>query len=85
MRSQTSKPPMPLGYLRQEGLRLFVWCNRCSRNRSLEIGPLIAALGPDYPVPGTARRLRCSGCGGRDVETRPDWAPESPGVISRHT
>ncbi len=75
---------MALAYLRQEGLHLFVWCNGCSRNRSLPVGPLIAALGPDYPVPAAARRLRCTGCGGRDIESRPDWAPESPGVISRH-
>ncbi len=75
---------MPLSYLRQEGLRLFVWCNRCSRNRSLDVEPLIAALGPGCAVPMAARRLRCTGCGGGDVESRPDWSSESPGVVSRH-
>ncbi|HJN04777.1 MAG TPA: hypothetical protein QF665_06685 [Alphaproteobacteria bacterium] len=76
---------MPLSYLDREGLGLFVWCNGCFRNRVIASGPMIARMGRETPVPEVARRLRCSACGGRDIETRPDWSKGSPGVISRHT
>ncbi len=44
---------------------------------------LIARLGRGFPVPDVGARMRCS-CGGRDIETRPDW-PDNLGVITRHT
>ncbi len=76
--------PMRLAYMRDEGLNLFVYCNRCFRNRIMPAAPLIKRLGADTAVPNVARHIRCRVCGGRDVETRPDWTSDSPGVISRH-
>ena len=71
-----------LGELDAQGIAVFCWCNRCGHNAVLAIQPLIAALGPDYPVPEAGARLRCSSCGSKDVATRPDWP--SLGQVTRH-
>jgi hypothetical protein len=43
---------------------------------------LIAELGPDFPVPEVGTRLRCSGCSGKDIATRPAWP--GLGQVARH-
>ena len=70
-----------LSWLETRGLLLWVWCEGCCHNISLEPGPLHSRLG-DCEVPKVGRHLRCSQCGGRDVTTRPNW-PKS-GVGARH-
>ena len=75
--------PMTLGDLADRGLDLWVWCNGCFKNGARDMGPLIARLGRGFAVPRVGARMRCS-CGGRDIETRPDW-PDNLGVITRHT
>ncbi len=64
---------MPLSTLSRDGLRLFAYCNRCTHNRAVAVAPLIERLGPDYPVPRVGRRMRCGGCGSRDIDTMPNW------------
>ena len=64
---------MTLGDLAREGLHVFCWCNRCSHSGVLETDPLLAELGPDFPVPDLGIKLRCSGCQSKDIATRPDW------------
>ncbi len=71
-----------LGELDAQGVAVFCWCNRCGHNAVLATQPLIAALGPDYPVPDAGARLRCSSCSSKDVATRPDWP--SLGQVTRH-
>lgn len=73
---------MPLGALVREGLGVFCWCNRCGHNATLASDRLAAELGPDIPVPEVATRLRCSGCGSKDVAARPEWP--SLGQVARH-
>lgn len=75
---------MQLRDLVRDALAVEVWCNRCNRHGRLDTLALIARLGPDAAVPEVARRCRCSACGSRDVHTRPDWSPDSPGVITSH-
>lgn len=75
---------MPLDYLRVERLRLFVWCNRCSRNASLDVSLFIDRLGPAFPVARVGPRMRCAACGGHDIDSRPDWSDRTLGVVSRH-
>ncbi len=74
--------PMTLGALTRQGIGVFCWCNRCSHNASLDSHRLAAEMGPDLAIPEVGARLRCSGCGSKDVATRPDWP--SLGQVARH-
>ncbi len=71
-----------LGELATAGVEVFCWCNRCGYNAVVETAPLMAELGPDYPVPEVGARMRCTGCGSKDVATRPDWP--GLGQVTRH-
>ena len=71
-----------LGELIESGIGVFCWCNRCGHNAVVEIELLVAQLGPDYPVPEVGARLRCSGCGSKDIATRPAWP--GLGQVTRH-
>lgn len=75
--------PMTLGDLAEMGHDVFCWCNRCSHHATLPTPRLIGQMGPATPVPAVAARLVCTGCGGREVVTRPAWP--SMGPVSRHT
>jgi hypothetical protein len=72
-----------LGDLRDAGLALFCWCNRCGHNAVIATEALIAVLAPGTPVPAIGQRMRCSACGGSDISTRPAWP--SAGPVTRHT
>jgi hypothetical protein len=67
-----------LGELAPDGLGVFCWCNRCGHNAVLEIGRLVGELGAAFPVPEVGGRLRCTGCGGKDIATRPAWPGLGP-------
>lgn len=51
--------PATLGDLAAEELQVFCWCHRCGHNAELETAPLIARLGPMFPVPELGGRMRC--------------------------
>ncbi|MCP4330036.1 MAG: hypothetical protein GY791_16545 [Alphaproteobacteria bacterium] len=74
--------PTTLGELGDARIDVFCWCNRCSHNAVLAVEMLIGELGPDFPVPEVGARTRCSGCGSKDVATRPAWP--SLGLVARH-
>ena len=71
-----------LAELAAQGVNVFCWCNRCGHNATLPIARLLGELGPHYAVPEIGVRLRCSGCGSKDVATRPDWP--GLGQVTRH-
>jgi len=71
-----------LGDLQRDGIKIFCWCNRCGHNAVLPADLFIAQLGPAFPVPDVGAHTRCSGCGGKDVATRPAWP--SLGQVARH-
>ncbi|GAB4176954.1 MAG: hypothetical protein OHK0024_14530 [Thalassobaculales bacterium] len=48
------------------------WCNRCGHRAILPLSRLLAELGPAYPVAELGARLRCAGCGSKDVAARPE-------------
>ncbi|WP_404381427.1 hypothetical protein [Caenispirillum salinarum] len=75
--------PMTLWNLVQFGIDVFCWCNRCSHHAVLPVRVLAAQMGPATPVPAVAAHVVCSGCGGREVATRPAWPPRGP--VSRHS
>lgn len=74
--------PTTLADLQEQAIDVFCWCNRCGHWAILPTAALVAQMGPGLPVPLVARRLVCTGCGTRDVATRPAWP--SGGVVSRH-
>ena len=71
-----------LGEILQAGVDVFCWCNRCGHNATISSARLVAELGPTFTVPEIGSRMRCSGCGSKDVAARPDWP--SLGQVARH-
>ena len=61
---------------------VFCWCNRCGHNAVLASARLASELGPGFPVPEIGGKLRCIGCGAKDIATRPAWP--SLGPVARH-
>lgn len=62
-----------------ERMTLYAWCNACHHNRTLDLMMLRERLGPGAPAMASdlTPRLRCDGCGGRDVSLTyaPDTTP----------
>ena len=79
---EVGRRPMVLSGLVEQSVDVFCWCNRCGHNAVVAAEQLIRQLGPDFPIPEVGAQMRCSGCGGKDVATRPDWP--SQGQITRH-
>ena len=75
--------PVCLDDLKQDGLLVFCWCNRCSHHAELSPDAFIPTLGRHFPVPELGQHMRCSHCRARDVTTRPAW-PSHGGQIARH-
>jgi hypothetical protein len=74
--------PVVLGELARRGIDVQCWCNRCPHHAVLPVALLLNRFGPDCPVPEVGAGLRCSGCGSKDVATRPNWA--SLGLVAQH-
>ncbi len=72
-----------LGELAHAEVEVFCWCNRCGHNAVVGTARLAAELGPAHPVPEVGARMRCSGCGSKDVATRPHWP--GLGQVARHS
>ena len=51
------------------GPSVLAWCEACGQHAVLNADHLPA----DLPVPDVALRLKCSRCGSKDIETRPEW------------
>lgn len=62
-----------LGQLVEYGVPVFCWCNRCSHHATIDSGFLAGRLGPQFAVPEIGSTMRCTGCGSKNVATRPEW------------
>jgi hypothetical protein len=61
-------PPMTLANMRQNGVRVVIArCEACGHVADVNVD----ALAETIIVPEVGRRLRCSGCGGKRIDTRP--------------
>jgi hypothetical protein len=61
--------PMTLANIRENGVHSVVaTCATCEHEAILDVDHWPA----DMPVPDVGMRLRCSACGGRDIETSPN-------------
>lgn len=66
-------PRTTLGDLAQAGVDIFCWCNRCGHSAAMPADLACAQYGPALPVADVGVHVRCTGCGGKDVATRPHW------------
>lgn len=80
--ADSRRRPARLGSLADRSVDVFCWCNRCGHNAVLATDLLMRQLGPAIPVPEIGAHLRCTGCGSKDVATRPNWP--SQGQITHH-
>jgi DNA-directed RNA polymerase subunit RPC12/RpoP len=63
-------PPMTLANMRQNGVRVVTArCEACGREADVNVDILPETM----TVPRAGQRLRCSGCGGKRIVTRPAW------------
>jgi hypothetical protein len=63
-------PPRTLANMRENGVRFVIAiCEDCKREADVNVD----ALPETIAVPDVGRHLRCSGCGGKRIITRPAW------------
>jgi DNA-directed RNA polymerase subunit RPC12/RpoP len=63
-------PPMSLANMRQNGVRVVIAaCEACGHKADVNVDALLETAF----VIEAGRRLRCSACGGKKIDTRPAW------------
>lgn len=60
--------PLTLGQALAAKVRLIVWCKGCGHQVEPDVAALVERHGEDVTVIDWAARLRCSACGGREVD-----------------
>jgi ABC-type hemin transport system substrate-binding protein len=83
--SKNFGPPMTLANMRQNGVRAVIAsCEACGHAADVNVDSLAETIA----VPKVGGRLRCSYCGGKQINTRPAWhtgrdawGGASPGVF----
>lgn len=66
--------------LRYHKAEILAICYNCHRDEIIGRETLIEILGENMAVPLIAKRLKCSKCGSKNVESRPSF----PAVISNN-
>ena len=61
--------PMALANMRSLGVRSIAAACACGHNGKADV----TRLSDDLPVAMVRQRLRCSQCGSRPLDVRPDW------------
>ena len=70
VRSKPSFPPMTLRNMRENGVRMVTaTCADCGHSVDINVDSLPETV----HVRAVGQRLRCSGCGGKKISTRPAW------------
>jgi hypothetical protein len=72
-----------LGDAVRDGLMLWLSCVACRHRKNVAPAVLARDLGYDFPLPDLKRRMKCSRCGGRDIQVRLDKSSNGP--VARHT
>jgi hypothetical protein len=65
--------PVTLGDLIRDDKLLWVYCRDCCHDR--DVNPANVPLPGDTPVPDLGKRMKCSKCGSRAIETKPKLYP----------
>lgn len=53
---------------------LDVSCMACYHRTTMPVAILLPRYAAETPLPDALSRFRCSACGARDVDVRPNWA-----------
>jgi hypothetical protein len=65
--------PVTLADLVREGKLVWVYCTACGHER--DIDPATMPLPRATPVPEVGKHMKCSACGSRKVDARPELHP----------
>ena len=65
--------PVTLGDLICDDKLLWVYCRACGHER--DITPPNVPLPPETPVPDVGNHMRCSKCGSRKIDSKPELYP----------
>jgi hypothetical protein len=78
--------PPTLADLAADPGELIASCQDCHHDAVPPVALVLARYGPTTPFPEVKKgRFRCSACGSKQVDVRPNWSRRSPGQITRHT
>src|SRR4051794_65047 len=67
-----------LAWLINERMGMGVHCQTCARHAVLD--PAALPFAPDTPVPSLRGRFKCTRCGSRLSEARPEWPGRATGA-----
>jgi hypothetical protein len=65
--------PVTLGDLIASDKLLWVYCTHCGHER--DVNPAMVSLPTETPVPDVGNHMKCSLCGSRKVNTKPELYP----------
>jgi hypothetical protein len=65
--------PVTLGHLIADDKLLWCYCRRCGHER--DVNPVTVPLPPETPVPDVGKHMKCSLCGSREIDTKPELYP----------
>jgi hypothetical protein len=65
--------PVTLRDLIREDKLLWVYCCDCYHER--DVNPATVPLPPEMPVPEVGKHMKCSACGSRKIDARPELHP----------
>ena len=66
--------PPTLADLMADPGELDVSCLTCHHHTTMAVAVLLPRYAAETPFPDTLSRFRCSACGSRAVDVRPNWA-----------
>ena len=66
-------PPVTLDDLVRDDKLLWVYCTDCGHER--DVTPATIPLPPETPVPDVGKHMKCSVCGSRKINTKPELYP----------
>ena len=73
--------PVTLGDLVREDKLLWVYCCECYHER--ELNPATVPLPAETPVPEVHKHMKCSACGSRKIDARPELYPGGVVAVRR--
>jgi hypothetical protein len=78
-----TRPPTLADLMADPG-ELDVSCLDCHHNTTMPVTALLPRYAAETPFPEVWGRFRCSACGSRQVDVRPNWAArQSTGQMTR--
>jgi len=78
-----TRPPT-LAELMADPGEIDLWCEECQHRAMMPVAALLARHAADTPFPEVRGGFRCSACGSKRVDVRPNWAAQRvAGQISR--